>query len=542
MTRNTTLVPMPERRRLAADPDLGAGNVLQAAINASPDPQASLLTLQQAVPDAHGQLCRDFNLIRLQELVTAWARHYWDRGVRQRDRVAVWISDSFENHVQYFALTTLGAIPVLLNGELSAETVGRLCEKTTVVGVHTDQLRAAALAYSGFQEGWVQVSDDVKLPEAKLPARARFQHAATDPVLICHSSGTTGDPKPVIWTHGQAMAGIRPHLENFLSCLDARLLSVLPQSHASAVGYLLMALLTGTPTVLQSSRDADTTRRAIDAHQATAVVGFADTFAGLATTAEPGPLATVETWISVGDAAHHAHIAELVRHGRHRRGKGWVAGSLFVDGLGASELGWGGVLARYVIPGISVQNRCLGRPQPYVDIAVLRADGTLADPGEVGMLGVRGPTITPGYWGDHNTTYRSQLNGYWLSGDLAWRNENGELFHADRLVDAIRSRTGEGYSLLMEETLLTQIPEVSDWSVISVEIADEPWVVGYAVSAGAAPPELLEQANQALTAQGHPPLDEVRVMPQGALPVGATGKVLKRELRSQYVITVLSEA
>ncbi|MEU6162853.1 class I adenylate-forming enzyme family protein [Streptomyces tanashiensis] len=542
MTRDTTLVALPVRRRLAADPALGAGNVLQAAMNASPDPQAPLLTLEQPVRDARGRLSREFSLAGVDEVVTAWARHYWDRGVRRRDRVAIWIDDSFENHIQYFALTTLGAIPVLLNGKLSAETVVRLCAKTTVVGIHADELRAASLASSGFHEGWVQVADDVELPEAKLPAEARFQHAPADPILICHSSGTTGDPKPVIWTHGQAMAGIRPHLENFLSCLDARLLSVLPQSHASAVGYLLMALLTGTPTLLQSSRDAGTTRRAIDAHQPTAVVGFADTFAGLATTVDPGPLTTVETWISVGDAAHSAHIAKLVRHGRHRRGEGWAPGSLFVDGLGASELGWGGVLARYVVPGMPLRDRCLGRPQPYVGIAVLRADGTAAAPGEIGMLGVSGPTITPGYWGDPNTTYRSQLSGYWLSGDLVWRNEHGELFHADRLVDAIRSSAGEGYSLLMEETLLAHIPEVSDWSVISAEVADEPWVVGFAVSQGTTSPELLEQANRALTTQGHPPLDEVRVVPEGALPVGATGKVLKRELRSQYVAVAPPEA
>ncbi|MEU6942504.1 AMP-binding protein, partial [Streptomyces rubiginosohelvolus] len=47
-----------------------------------------------------------------------------------------------------------------------------------------------------------------------LPAGAEYRHGADDPVVICHSSGTTGNPKPVVWTHAQSVAGARYRLVN----------------------------------------------------------------------------------------------------------------------------------------------------------------------------------------------------------------------------------------------------------------------------------------------------------------------------------------
>ena len=64
---------------------------------------------------------------------------------------------------------------------------------------------------------------------------------------------------------------------------------------------------------------------------------------------------------------------------------------------------------------------------------------------------MRAPTITPGYWNDSLLTVRSRLAGYWLTGDLVYRDGNGELFHVDRVPDAIKTRSGMVYSLVVEE-------------------------------------------------------------------------------------------
>jgi acyl-coenzyme A synthetase/AMP-(fatty) acid ligase len=181
---------------------------------------------------------------------------------------------------------------------------------------------------------------------------------------------------------------LRPRDESFLvSSIDTAVLSD---------DAAMLAMLSGVPLVLMSDRSGPAVAAAASRYRATIVVGFAVTFAELALQEiVPGDFALIERWVSVGDASHHAHVARLVEQGRHRSGTNTVPGSMFVDGFGSSEVGWGGVLGTITIPRVPVPHRCLGVAQPFADLAVLRPDGTRAKAGEVGLLGVKGPTANP---------------------------------------------------------------------------------------------------------------------------------------------------
>src|SRR5207302_996630 len=87
------------------------------------------------------------------------------------------------------------------------------------------------------------------------------------------------------------------------------------------------------------------------------------------------------------------------------------------------------------------------------DAAVLSEDGKPLPPGEVGRLGVRSPTLTPGYWNDSLTFHRLRLGGYWLTGDLSYRDEDGNFYHLDRAPDAIRTTAGIVFSTRTHEPL-----------------------------------------------------------------------------------------
>jgi acyl-coenzyme A synthetase/AMP-(fatty) acid ligase len=146
--------------------------------------------------------------------------------------------------------------------------------------------------------------------------------------------------------------------------------------------------------------------------------------------------------------------------------------------------------------------------------------------------------VIPGYWNDADTYYRSKLAGYWLSGDLAYR-EGDDFFHVDRAVDAIRTPDGTGYSVLMEEILLLALPEVTDCAVVAGHHDGVPApvaVVRVAPDPGQADPaELLARANSALREAGQPPLALLEAArDDSAIPTGATGQVLKRRLREKY--------
>ena len=541
-----TFVPSGVRRAIAADLTVGGGNALEAAMRVSPDVHSPYLFAELSVRDACGVLRDQLSLTELAELVGAWSAWYAGRGVGPRDRVGVYFRDSADDLIHYLALSRLGAIAVLINGEMDPTVVLDYLRQTAPVGLQTDDVRLARIAgvlRLGDDRYWVS-SIDTTVPSGDGRVPPPFRHAPGDPVLICHTSGTTGIPKPVIWAHAQMMVGIRAHLTRFRDHPQSLILSALPQSHGSAIGYALLAMLSGVPLALMSHRSGRAVAAAAGRYGATIVVGFAVTLAELALQEiDAAGLDLVERWVSVGDASHHAHVARLVERGRHWAGADPVAGSMFVDGFGSSELGWGGVLGSITIPGVVPPLRCLGVPQPFAEVAVLRPDGTRAEAGEVGLLGVKGQTVTPGYWNDSDKTYRSLLNGYWLSGDLVFRDEADRFYHVDRVVDAIRTAGGMVYSVLTEEILLAHLPEINDCVVVADGRAGEVCAVALVhLRDGHGTDGMLDRVNGVLVGRGQPPLADVLAADVASVPVGVTGKVLKRRLRQEYAETAVQSA
>jgi 3-aminoavenalumate diazotase len=538
-----TLVPMQTRMRLAHDPTLGGGNFLHHALKVSPDPNSPYLTSERPIGYIDKRLKNLFSLNEIDLLVCSWSAHYTDRGVRPRDRVAVYLHDSFEDLIHFFALSQIGAIPVLINGRMEPHPATGHCRRTGAVGLHTDDehlQKLGDLTTEAPSLRWIQTGAAVNLAGmGEVTNGSTYRHADQDPILICHSSGTTGVPKPVVWAHAQSMVGVRCHLVSFRDQRDGVILSALPPSHAAAIGYAALAMLTGTPLVILADGSGVNVAAAINHYQATTVAAFAHTYSELAALhPQPGQFKTVESWVSVGDSAHKAHISRLVRAGRHWNAGKPTPGSMFIDSLGASELGWGGVLSRITVPGTEHDDRCIGTPQPHAIVKILRPDGTEVNNGEIGLLAVKSAAITPGYWNDSDATYRSQLSGYWLSGDLARRDQHGRFYHVDRVIDAISLDNGIGYSVLMEETLLSSLPEIHDCAVIAGTVNGETRPIAIVELHGhctSDTTDLLHKINTVLRNNNQPELAHLDIAEAAtSVPLGPTGKVLKRQLREKY--------
>ncbi len=537
----TTLVPTAlsaeQRAVVASDSSWGGGNLLQAAIGSNPHPEIALIRLVRPLTGTDGQPLETVSLLELDQLADSWAAWYCDQGIKPRDRVAVWIEDSFAYSVHYYALARIGAIGVLINSWAPTASASSLCRKTTPVAMYSDDARLERLR--GEESSplrdmrWTQSADDLPgPPPGALPDEKRYHHADDDPVSIMHSSGTTGWPKPVIQTHQSSIAGPRFRMANDVVAPGERVLTALPQSHIGAISFSSYALLCGTPVIVLYDPTSPQLLEAVREHRPTAVMGFSHIHTELAAFDVPaGELDSVERWISVGDAVHEPHIRRLLEH----RSPG-LGPSAFLDRLGSTELGWALLLHTTTIDS-GPKGRCIGRPTGAAEIAVLRKDGSKAGPGEYGLLGAKGPTITPGYWNDCDTTYRSRLAGFWLSGDVARYDEDGVFYQVDRAVDVIETASGPGYSVLMEEVLLGNVAEITDCGVVAGRRGDETVAVALVrTTPGAADVDrVLEAANDALRAAGHPEVALIEVARTDAdYPVGVTGKVLKRVLRDRY--------
>ncbi|MEU7907458.1 class I adenylate-forming enzyme family protein [Actinoplanes sp. NPDC049118] len=524
-----------QRNAFAADERVGGGNLLKSAIAANPHPEVAFIRSGRPLTNTDGELQTDFSLLQLDQLAQSWSVWYLEKGVRPRDRVAVYMKDFFAYSVHYYALAQIGAIAVLINSKAPREIAASLLRRTSPVGIYTDRAHLAVVAEDVKDLPdlrWVQLLEELPAPPAnELPESARYRHAPEDPVSILHSSGTTGLPKPVTQTHRSSTAGPRFRLTRPDPTLGAGgvMLAALPQSHLGAIHYLTYAIFGGTPIVPLFDPSGEEMVAAIKEHQPTSVMAFGHACADLAALdLEPGVLDTVNVWVTTADAVHEAHMRKLLAHRSPE-----LPPSSFLDRLGTTELGWGVLLQTRTLAS-KRNDRCVGKPVGVSEVAVLRKDGTEADVNEVGLLGARGPAITAGYWNDMDTTYRSRLGGYWTPGDMVYRDEENNFYHVDRAVDAIETANGVGYSILMEERLLSEVPGIQDCAVVAGRLGTETVAVGVVTSeeAGADPYALLKQANEALREAGHPELSLLEIVE--SIPCGVTGKVLKRALRERY--------
>ncbi|MFF8770568.1 class I adenylate-forming enzyme family protein [Kitasatospora sp. NPDC015120] len=530
------------RTLLADDPAVGAGNVLTSRLALGLGLDEPLLTFDTPVDD-HAAW-QPFTLAELDRAVRARAAALHALGIGRRDPVVVYASDAADHVLAFLALARLGAVPALLNPNLDGERAARYIAKLGPVGVLADAPHLAALA--GQETGAPALPDIATLgsgdPEA---APAPYRHWSGDPVAITHSSGTTGMPKAVVHSHASLYAAIRHRARLPRPQGQERMLSALPAPHAATLIAVNLALSSHSELAVLSSQSGAGVLDAIEQWRPSGVIGFAATWADLAHhDLAARELDSVALWWNTGDCAHEVHIRRLVAAGSResvtREGRVRVPGSLFVDGLGSTEMGHSHFFITHG-PGTERYGRCVGRPHTFVDCELVGPDGEPLGPGEVGELATDSPTLALGYWNDSATTYRTRLRGRFLTGDLMYRDEEGYYYHVDRAVDSVELGDGKRlFTAMSEERVLAACPGVLDCTVVAVR--DGARVVTDVLLVLAADADPAADRSKAVVAA----LDEaaaatvrqVVVVAGEDIPLGPTGKVRKVLLRQRYLDTV----
>ncbi|MFF2814836.1 AMP-binding protein [Kitasatospora cineracea] len=534
------------RSLLANDPDVGAGNVLTSRMALGIGLDDPLLTFDTAV-DGHPAGAA-LTLREADRAVRARAAALHALGVGPRDVVAVYVSAAADQVLSFLALARLGAIPALLNPGVEGERAARYIARLGAVGILADPAHRAELA--GYDPAAPVLADAAGLGSADPDAApAPYRHHADDPVAITHSSGTTGMPKAVAHSHASLYASIRHRAALPRPQGIDRVLSALPAAHAATLIALNLALSFDSRLHLISQQTGPAVLDAIEQWQPQSVFGFATTWADLARhDLSARDLSSVGLWWNTGDCAHEAHIRRLIARGSRetvtREGRGRLPGSVFVDGLGSSEMGHSHFHITHA-PGTEKYGRCVGRPHTFVDCEVVGPDGEPLGPGEVGELATASPTLALGYWNDSVTTHRTRLRGRFLTGDLMYRDEDGYYYHVDRLVDAVDLGGGRRlYTAMSEERVLARVPEVLDCTVVAFRDGDRVVTDVLLLLADGADPAA-DRTAEVLAALDGPTAATVRsvlVVGDEDLPLGPTGKVRKVLLRERHLAAMTSAA
>jgi 3-aminoavenalumate diazotase len=540
------------RAALAEDMRVGAGNVLLMLAEHGADrdiPRISFDTDVDGIPE-----WTPLSLSTLTERVAARAAWFAARGVRRRDPVAIYVTASADVLLNFFALTWLGAIPALMNGNMPVEVAAEYVRRLRCAGVLLDA------DHDGLREHdlGAPVLGDATETGTGDPASAppHFRHAGEDPVAITHSSGTTRMPTAVVHSHHSLFAAIRAvRLTEARPYGQVRELSALPAAHAAGIIVINQALCNGYQLLCLSAQggsfehSGEKILDVIERWRPTGVFGFAVTWAELARfDLSTRDLRSVRVWSSTGDCAHETHVRNLIAAGSHvewtRDGMVEVPGSKFIDMLGSSEMGHSAFYVTHRL-GSDHYDRCVGKPYPFAEVTLLDVEtGEEVPVGQVGQCGLKAPTVAPGYWNDSAATYRSRLGGHYLTGDLMYRDEDGYYYQVDRASDAVDLGDGNWlYTALSEERILTRCADVRDCTVVATTAADGSPIadVLLVLHDGADPArDRGDEVRAGLGSAAAAVLRRIDVVDDDAVVLGPTGKVRKFLMR-QRVLAAAAE-
>ena len=464
-----------------------------------------------------------------------------DGGVTDGDRVAYLGLNSSAFLVTMLSAFRLGAVFVPVNFRLAAPELERvLAGSGAEVVVCEEGHRADVEAVRGATEltRFLLVDDDPEVPAADAeaegwepwsrliaaaqPSPVLTPKYADDPAILMFTSGTTGTPKGVVLTHGNAWW----NSVNVEMRLDTRrgdvTYAAAPLFHIGALNsFALRTLVRGGTVVVSRAFDPRACLDDLVTHRVNSMFGVPQMFAALARVPDfPDQDLSQLRAVVVAGAPVPPSLIEL--YARHdvvlQQAWGLTETAPFATHLPAEH-----TLDKLGSAGI---------PMPYTDVRVVdTATNEPVKPREPGEIVVRGPNVTAGYWNNPEATDAAfDEDGWFHSGDIGYLDEDGYLYIVDRLKDMIISG-GENVYPAEVERVLASMPGVVDVAVVGV--ADEQWgesvaaVVTVAEGATIDLEDVREYAAGQLARYKLPR----RLKLVGAVPRNASGKLDKSVIR-----------
>ncbi len=472
---------------------------------------------------------------QMQDRAAALATGLQDLGVAVGDVVGLLSYNSLEFLEVIFAANHLGAIAMPINWRLAAAEVAYILEhsQARVFVCDEELLELGTDAADRLDDGPVRVAVSTGAPDgwARLAdLRATADWVDRVPVggdalhRLMYTSGTTGRPKGVMLTHANLAWKNFAHVTELGVTADDVGLACGPLYHVGALDLITTTMIAvGATTIVHRVFDAAAVVEEIERSRVTcmwtapAMVRAILEVPGI----EDRDLSSVRLIIAGGEKMPIPFIERL----RRTFPSAW-----FADAYGLTET----VSGDTFLDAHSTVSKLgsVGRACPYLDLAIWDESGSSVPAGERGEIVLRGPKVFKGYWRDPDATATAFAGGWFHTGDVGVKDEDGFVYIVDRLKDMIVSG-GENIAGSEVERVLYEHPAVVEAAVVARP--DEKWgevPVAYVVLAEGStvtPDELIDHCREQLAKFKVP--KAVTVI--DALPRNPSGKVLKRELRDE---------
>ncbi|MFH9569834.1 long-chain fatty acid--CoA ligase [Streptomyces sp. NPDC017230] len=450
-------------------------------------------------------------------------------GVRPGDRVALMAPNTADFPMAYYAIAATGGVVVPVHLLLSPAEVEHVLRDSgaTLLLCHPAQAETGAAAARETGVRVITLGDELdKLAADAEPLPSYVTRDADDPAVVFYTSGTTGVPKGAVLSHFNLVmnATVNAFDANDIRPDDVAL-GALPLFHAFGQTVSLNSTWrAGATLVLLPRFDAARAIELMVKEKVNTFHGVPTMFVALAAAAGAGALPGLRVCVSGGASLP---VAVLERFEE-------AFGATVYEGYGLSETSPAAAVNQ---PVFGAKPGTIGHPLWGVDVEIARAeveDGIeLLPPGELGEVVVRGHNVFSGYLGRPEATAEALVDGWFRTGDLGTKDDEGFLSIVDRKKDIIIRGGYNVYPREVEEVLMRH-PGIAQVAVIGLpdELHGEE-VCAVVVPAPDSTPgaaEVTEWSKQHLGKYKYPR----RVEFADALPLGPSMKVLKRELRVRY--------
>jgi long-chain acyl-CoA synthetase len=503
----------------------------------------------QRIPDrtavVDGNTSAVYSYTHLNERVNALANALCSLGIEKGDRVALYLPNTPEFIIAFFANTKIGAISVPFNTMfkiLELEYILNNCNAKCVIGA-ADQVAENILPFLDKLPSLDHIICVGELPESQGNDTivgfdaCLSDHSADfkaidlrgdDPVSLLYTSGTTGKPKGALASHDNwvSMAALQAYQIVLMTDEDI-ILSGFPFSHVALALTVLPPFYVGAAVITLKRFFPGEALALMAKYNATHFMGTPTMWAYLLDEYQQNENAYDLSRLWLGESSGASLAAELCKRIQDCFGIG------LVECYGATESSGTVTHTRF---GHTLSGS-VGWPSPGWEIKIMDNEGNELPNGEIGVLCCKGPGVVKEYWNDPNTTADKLGDGWWWSGDLAYIESgghfDGQLYVVDREDDMI---VCGGYNIYPAEVeaYLAEHPKVLQAFVVGIpdNVKGQIPKAFIVLERGeeCTEEEIISFSKNVMAAYKAPRRAEFVTLDD--LPQTASGKVLKRELRT----------
>lgn len=403
---------------------------------------------------------KKYNSKEILSIISELGRKLKAEGIEKGDRVLIYLNNSPEYLFSLFAIWRIGAIAIPTNYIYTANELEYMINDSQAKLIITDEKASETLDKLDAESYIVENIDEYTDCDILPPETTDWD----DLCQLQYTSGTTGKPKGSMLTHGNYFTAIHNETDVLTLKEDDVFLGIYPMAHVG-LSWAIAALRAAALYIMVEQYKLDEYLQLCEDNKVTVLTGMPPVIHSLTTldTVASKQLESVREIISGGGPLHRKIWKQF--HEKY--------GIPIINAYGLSEtivIGTGTAI-RPEDYRTADRFESVGHPVCFSEIKIVdeKDSSKELEKYEHGEIALRGPAIAKGYWQKEEATKESFLeDGWFLTGDIGYIDEDNRLFITDRKKDMIVMSGWKIYPTEVEEVLIKH-PSVKEIAIFSIE-------------------------------------------------------------------------